>query len=141
MVKRCKPPCCCVLVILGMTSVTYGQLGAGLNFIMAYNPMDSVKAKGRSAFTFNDTNESRVAAMGLIRLYQLFISSQDMPVCNFTPSCSRFGMEALRRYGVFHGILMTSDRLQRCHGVGRKYYAIHSETGKSDDPVEHNLLW
>ncbi|NIA29052.1 MAG: membrane protein insertion efficiency factor YidD [Actinobacteria bacterium] len=76
--------------------------------------------------------------MGCIRFYQLFISSQDIPVCNFTPSCSKFGMAAIKKYGVFYGGLMTFDRLQRCNGLGRKYYPIHPVTDKSYDPIERN---
>lgn len=140
MVKRCHIVFYFIFIVLGMNSITQGQIASDLNFIMAHNPIDSVKGEKPSPFTFSQTNELRVALMGLIRVYQLFISTQDMEVCNFTPSCSRFGMASLKKYGLFHGILMTSDRLQRCNGMGRKYYPIHPETGKCDDPVERNFL-
>jgi putative membrane protein insertion efficiency factor len=128
------------LILLGMNSATHGEIASDLNFIMNHNPVDPVKGKDSSPFTFNQTNEVKLSLMGLIRAYQLFISTQDMAVCNFTPSCSRFGMRALKEYGVFHGILMTSDRLQRCNGIGRKYYSINPVTGKCHDPVEPNFL-
>ncbi len=131
---------CCLILILGVFAVTHGQVAEDLDFIMAHNPIEPIRKKDSPAFAFNDTNELRLAFMGLIRIYQWFISTQDMPACNFTPSCSRFGMAALKQYGILHGILMTSDRLQRCHGRGRTYYTIHPETGKCDDPVEHSFL-
>ena len=129
-----------VVILLGMNSVTRGEIASDLNFIINHNPIDPVKGKEPAPFSFNQTNELKLSLMGLIRVYQLFISTQDMAVCNFTPSCSRFGMRALKDHGLLHGILMTSDRLQRCNGIGRKYYPIHPETGKCDDPVELNFL-
>jgi putative component of membrane protein insertase Oxa1/YidC/SpoIIIJ protein YidD len=93
-------------------------------------------------FTFRETSESKLIATSLIRLYQLYVSSQDVPSCNFTLSCSRFGMLAIRKYGLFYGILMTSDRLQRCNRIGgRRYYPIDPRTGKSIDyPIETYYL-
>lgn len=140
MVKRC----CLVLLflafLLGMKTIVRGQVAEDLDFILAYNPIDQTEGGESSSFTFNQTNELKVTLMGLIRIYQLFISTQDTDVCNFQPSCSRFGMTALKRYGPFHGILMISDRLQRCNGIGGRYYPLHPETGKSYDPVELNFL-
>jgi len=87
------------------------------------------------------TSELKMALMGLIRLYQRFISSQDIPSCNFTLSCSRFAMEALSRYGPLHGVLMASDRLMRCYGLGRRYYPIDPGTGLAvDRPPEAYYL-
>jgi putative membrane protein insertion efficiency factor len=54
--------------------------------------------------------------LGSIRLYQLTLS-RAMPVntCRFYPSCSRYGFEAVRRYGVFKGSLMAAWRVLRCN--------------------------
>jgi hypothetical protein len=130
-----------VLAIVVLNVIAYGEVMSDLDFIMVHNSPGSVTAKESSSFNFESSNELKIAMMGLIRVYQWCISSQDMKVCNFTPSCSRFGMAAIKKYGVFQGILMTSDRLQRCNGVGRKYYHIHPITGLCDDPVEHYSLW
>ncbi|MFN2387806.1 MAG: membrane protein insertion efficiency factor YidD [Thermoanaerobaculia bacterium] len=35
--------------------------------------------------------------------------------CRFTPTCSAYAREALRRYGTVRGIAMGSGRLLRCH--------------------------
>ena len=51
-----------------------------------------------------------------IHLHQKVITHQDGDdVCNFEPSCSHYGLEAIRRHGVL-GVLMTSNRLLRCYG-------------------------
>ncbi|MDI6793714.1 MAG: membrane protein insertion efficiency factor YidD [bacterium] len=75
-----------------------------------------------------------------IRIYQLIISPQQGKVCNFEPSCSHFGFEAIHRYGPIKGILITSDRLQRCHyWVFGEYYL--SPEGRLCDPAQNHCLW
>jgi putative component of membrane protein insertase Oxa1/YidC/SpoIIIJ protein YidD len=128
--------------------VPAAQVDDGLAFIVRESEIASAAENGNAgpstvrygaeseeeaSFTFKETSEAKLLSMGLIRLYQLFISSQDLPSCNFTLSCSRFGMSSIRKYGLFHGVLMTADRLQRCHGTGRRYYRIDLETGRAID--------
>jgi putative membrane protein insertion efficiency factor len=54
-------------------------------------------------------------AMGLIRLYQMTLSRILPPSCRFTPSCSRYGYEAFRRFGFFKGGWLAVRRVLRCH--------------------------
>jgi putative component of membrane protein insertase Oxa1/YidC/SpoIIIJ protein YidD len=88
-----------------------------------------------------DLPEHKLLFVGLIRLYQKTVSSQDMSVCNFWPSCSRFGETAVRRAGLFKGLLLTSDRLQRCNGMSfnSRVYRYDRTRGKLIDPVEEYL--
>jgi len=116
-----------------VSSSSFGETEDELAFILKNNPMETKKGKEAVDFTFKEVSEAKLAFMGLIRLYQLFISSQDKPACIFAFNCSRFAMSAIRKYGIFFGNLMTSDRLQRCNGLGRKYYSIDSETGLAVD--------
>jgi len=80
------------------------------------------------------TNELEILALGALRLYQLFISTQDRPSCMFTPTCSNYALQAIRRYGLLRGVLMASDRFQRCNGWGRELYPVDPATGKLYDP-------
>ena len=52
--------------------------------------------------------------MGLVRLYQMTISRGLPPSCRFTPSCSRYGYEAISRYGALRGSWMAIGRMARC---------------------------
>jgi len=50
-----------------------------------------------------------------IRLYQRSVSSGLPPACRFEPSCSRYGYEAIERYGLLKGGRLALARLLRCH--------------------------
>jgi putative component of membrane protein insertase Oxa1/YidC/SpoIIIJ protein YidD len=106
---------------------------------MRNNPIIEKKSDKYShpPLDLKETSEVKLAFSGLIRFYQVYISSQDIPSCNFNLTCSRFMAKAIREHGAFHGILMGSDRLQRCFGPGRKYYPKDIKTGHVIDyPVE-----
>lgn len=42
--------------------------------------------------------------------------------CRFQPSCSQYAKEALGKYGVFRGMLLSIKRLSRCHPFGNTGY-------------------
>ena len=58
----------------------------------------------------------------LIRLYQLVISPLLGPKCRFTPTCSQYGIEALKKYGLIKGGWLTLRRVVRCHPWGGHGY-------------------
>ncbi len=67
----------------------------------------------------------RLCALPLIaavRLYQLCISPLTPPACRFTPTCSQYALEALRKYGPLKGGWLTLRRLARCHPWGGSGY-------------------
>ncbi len=51
----------------------------------------------------------------LIRFYQLAISPVLPASCRYEPSCSRYGYEAIDRYGFWRGGWMAAKRIVRCH--------------------------
>jgi len=67
-------------------------------------------------------NPLRLAAIGLIRFYQYFISPFWPGVCRYGPSCSEYGREAIERHGLLHGGWLTARRLLRCHPWGGSGY-------------------
>jgi hypothetical protein len=42
--------------------------------------------------------------------------------CRYEPTCSRFGLEALKEYGAFTGSWMTVKRIGRCHPFAKGGY-------------------
>ena len=57
----------------------------------------------------------RRVLIALIRVYQRLISPLLGPHCRFTPTCSSYGIEALRRFGVIKGSWLTVKRVLKCH--------------------------
>ena len=111
---------------------------ADLTFILRANPIQ-ILVQQQEAIPFNprESTSIRLFSTGLIRLYQKYISTQDQPVCNFYPSCSRFGMGAIQKYGFFRGVLLTADRLLRDNGIAlHTHYTFDEAVGKYIDPVE-----
>ena len=56
----------------------------------------------------------RVVRYG-IRGYQLTLSPYLGAACRFEPSCSRYTLEAVERYGVLRGLWLGLRRIGRCH--------------------------
>jgi putative membrane protein insertion efficiency factor len=53
--------------------------------------------------------------IALIRGYQLAVSPLLPPSCRFTPTCSEYTMEAIKKYGALRGSYLGARRLLRCH--------------------------
>lgn len=60
--------------------------------------------------------------VGLIKLYQLTVSPLMQPSCRYTPTCSCYGVEAIKMHGPFKGGLLTLKRIISCHPWGRYGY-------------------
>ena len=58
----------------------------------------------------------------LVRFYQLCLSPLKPPSCRFTPTCSQYAIEALRKHGPIKGLYLTVKRLLRCHPWGGSGY-------------------
>jgi len=72
--------------------------------------------------TISGGTEGRVSfpgwlLLGIIHLYRLLLS----PVvrlfvqCRFHPSCSQYGLDAVRKYGAWKGGFMAAKRILRCN--------------------------
>ncbi|MBB4953370.1 putative membrane protein insertion efficiency factor [Agrobacterium vitis] len=56
----------------------------------------------------------RLLGTGLIRLYQLTLSSLVGSHCRHMPTCSEYGYEAIARHGLWSGGWLTLFRVGRC---------------------------
>jgi putative membrane protein insertion efficiency factor len=55
------------------------------------------------------------AFIGLIELYQRWISPLLGPRCRYFPSCSQYAVLAVERHGLLRGCYLAGRRLLRCH--------------------------
>jgi uncharacterized protein len=53
--------------------------------------------------------------IAVIRLYQVTISPLLGQACRFEPSCSRYMVESLKKYGPVKGLARGLRRFSRCH--------------------------
>lgn len=59
--------------------------------------------------------------IGLIRVYQLLpLSSHGK--CKFIPTCSNYGIEAIKKYGSIKGSILTIKRIMRCNPLSKGGY-------------------
>lgn len=61
----------------------------------------------------------------LIKFYQNLLSPLLGAQCRYTPTCSQYGIEAIKKYGAFKGGWLTLKRIARCNPWG----------GHGHDPV------
>jgi len=73
----------------------------------------------------------RRAVTAPIRVYQRFLSPALAPRCKYEPSCSRYAVQAIERYGILRGSVLAAWRLLRCNPWSHGGY----------DPVEHQRLF
>jgi len=60
--------------------------------------------------------------VGLIKLYQIFLSPLMGRSCRFTPTCSVYGVEAIKKHGPIKGLWLTIVRVIRCNPWGGSGY-------------------
>ena len=71
------------------------------------------------------TKISRILALPfitLIKLYRIFISPLLGSNCRHTPTCSEYGIIALKKYGVFKGTFLTAKRILKCNPLFKGGY-------------------
>jgi len=79
-------------------------------------------------------------ASGPIGFYQRHLGQQWGFHCDFQPSCSEYGRQAVESYGALPGTLMIADRLMRDHDLEPEEYA-RDERGRPLDPPAANALF
>lgn len=64
------------------------------------------------------TSLPQYALIGLVRFYQAVVSPWSPPSCRFTPTCSEYAVQALKKYGVLKGVILSLHRIVRCNPWG-----------------------
>ena len=57
----------------------------------------------------------KLALILLIKGYQQLLSPLFPPTCRYEPTCSRYAIEAIERFGPLRGSWMAARRVVRCH--------------------------
>jgi putative membrane protein insertion efficiency factor len=77
--------------------------------------------------------------IAIIKLYRVTLSKIKPPCCRFYPTCSAYGIEAIRRFGAVKGGCLTVRRIARCNPfsaggydpVPEKYYFFRGKNKNS----------
>ena len=83
-----------------------------------------VKQKRQYHEARGNKNEVQALFSGLFLTYKTVFSSQDGNVCSFSPSCSEYGILAVKQHGLIMGGVRTMDRLTRCNGLSPEKYPM-----------------
>lgn len=85
----------------------------------------SEKMKGRKGYA-GVARMMRGAAVGMLTLpiifYRRCISPMFPSCCRFTPTCSEYALEAIRKHGPLKGLWLAVRRILRCHPWGGSGY-------------------
>lgn len=73
-------------------------------------PFDYFKHKKKTVLS---TNPFSLGVLFFFNLYKNHLSKLDGPKCPYYPTCSQFGVEAVRYYGPFWGLVMLFNRQMR----------------------------
>ena len=76
-------------------------------------------------------NLFRRVVVAPIRLYQVVISPAIGQRCRYYPSCSEYAVQAISRFGILRGLVLTVWRLLRCNPLSSGGF----------DPVENQRLF
>jgi len=60
--------------------------------------------------------------IGIIKIYQNMISPLLPARCRYRPTCSEYGVQAIKKHGVFKGGCFTIKRVLTCHPWGGDGY-------------------
>ena len=58
---------------------------------------------------------ARTLVLAPVRLYQRLVSPVLGPRCRYYPSCSEYAVQAVTRFGILRGAVLTAWRVLRCN--------------------------
>ena len=60
--------------------------------------------------------------LAVISFYQNLISPFFAPRCRFSPTCSQYSKESIKKHGPLKGFILTFKRIVKCHPWGGSGY-------------------
>ena len=110
---------------VGASNIDFTQLSASMDPGIHHHKYNYKGVKSETDFIFTS----------LFIFYKSFISSQDGNSCTFTPSCSEYMIQAIRKKGLIIGTMAGFDRLLRCNGLNPEKYPFDPDKHVFIDPV------
>ena len=87
-----------------------------------------------------ETRTQVLVATALFKFYHAAVSPADGASCAFSPTCSLYALQAVRKKGPFLGAMMAAERILRDH-QGRGYSLVKvGDAWRFYDPVRANEL-
>ena len=75
----------------------------------------TVKMKQLMSIKLFILNLFKLLFINIIKIYQRFISPFFPSSCKFSPSCSKYGIEAINKHGAIKGLILTVKRILKCN--------------------------
>jgi len=76
--------------------------------------------------------------IGIVRFYQIAISSWTPASCRFQPTCSHYAIESIRTYGSLRGSWLALRRIGRCHPWGGAGYDPVPSVSEADGSLSRS---
>lgn len=86
-------------------------------------------------------NPINLTFSGLMFFYQNVLSSQVNAGCIYSPSCSEFSKQCIKKHGLVKGIFLSADRVQRCNRItalSLNIRNLNSQFKFPDNPEEYS---
>ncbi|WP_461198174.1 membrane protein insertion efficiency factor YidD [Enterococcus sp. N249-2] len=88
----------------------------------------------------------RQLLIGLVRMYQRFISPLFPPSCRYYPTCSSYMIQAIQVHGAVKGTAMGVSRILRCHPFVKggidyvpRNFSLKRNSLDTEKPVYHTF--
>jgi len=124
-------------IIIGFLLInSYTVIGQSKYEVNKFKELVFIEQSPEYNYTLNSNNEIHLIITNAFVFYKKHVSSHDYGKCNFTPSCSEYALDAIKKKGIIIGIIMFFDRFSRCNGLNHKDYNIDEEKHLLRDPIE-----
>ena len=102
-----------------------------LKFIIIFNIFAIAISIGQSKYPADTLLTSKkvslIKKVGILPIaaFQRFSYNSDGLNCQFYPSCSNYGAQAIKDYGILRGSFMAADRIVRCNPSSLEHHLKH----------------
>jgi uncharacterized protein len=126
---------CTIILFLIFSISSFGQSQSDIDRMINLNGKDR---KENYEFARSIQNEYDLIFSGLFLFYKSFISSQDGSHCTFTPSCSVYALQSIKKQGIVVGTIDFFDRFARCNGLSSEHYEVDLINNRLIDPLKNS---